>query len=262
MPATLGIRLIDDLAAEGIESFTLRELAERTQLSPQTTAYSLRRLLDAGLLDRVSRGHYVLRPIGRLGTSAASESVALAVGALLAAEPHRIAYRSALDHHELIVHPARTIQVAAERRVQVRRLSGREFRIVREPAGTMRIGAEPLAAGAWVSGHERALIDAAARPSLIGETSVLAEALAAREADADVLVQLAERLGSWPALRRLGSLADALEIDWLRERLQPPPHGGDIRLDHATTSAPAWRDRRWRVNWPVPPHELQAGLKT
>jgi predicted transcriptional regulator of viral defense system len=262
MPQSVALSLIDDLAADGIESFTARDLAARVQLSPQARSNALRRLVDSGLLDRVSRGHYVLRPVGRLGTSAASEDVALAVGALLAGEPHRIAYRSALDTHALIAHPARSIQVAAERRVQVARLSGRQLQIVHEAAVKTRIGAEPLAGGAWVSGHERALIDAGARPGLVGGPSVLAEALAARTADADALSELAEQLGTWPALRRLGSLADALEIGWLQHRLNPPTHGGEIALDPTTPGQTLWRDRRWRVRWQVAPQELRAGLQT
>jgi hypothetical protein len=44
-------------------------------------------------------------------TRPASQDIALAVAAVFGSEPHRIAYRSALDHHGLRSHPARTIQV-------------------------------------------------------------------------------------------------------------------------------------------------------
>ena len=65
---------------------------------------------NAGLIDRVRRGHYAVRQLGVLGTPAAAEDVALSVGAALSGVPHRVGYRSALSEHDLVLHPARTIQ--------------------------------------------------------------------------------------------------------------------------------------------------------
>ena len=47
--------------------------------------------------------------------------VALSVGAALMGVPHRIAYRSALYEHDLVVHPVRSVQVATDRRVRTTR---------------------------------------------------------------------------------------------------------------------------------------------
>lgn len=52
-----------------------RELRRRLDRSPQATSNLLSRWLEAGLADRVARGTYVLRPLGRLHTRAVSEEV-------------------------------------------------------------------------------------------------------------------------------------------------------------------------------------------
>ena len=254
--------ILDELAAEGKKVFASAELRMRLGVSPQATSNLLRQLTQAGLVDRAARGHYALRPLGLLGTSAAAEDVALAVGALLADEPHRIAYRSALDYHGLLTHPARTIQVAATRRVQVRRLSARRLQIVHEHPETVRLGAEAAAAGAWVSSHARALLDGATRPELAGGAATLAEALHARPTDPAQLRALAGELHANAALRRLGSLADTLEIHWLANTLERPRPGGDIWLDPHAERHRAWRDRKWGVIYNQPPHELANGLAT
>lgn len=260
MPTSRTLAILDELAAEGKEVFASAELRARLGLSPQATSNLLRQLTQAGLVDRAARGHYALRPLGRLGTSAAAEDVTLAVGALLAGEPHRIAYRSALDYHGLLTHPARTIQVAAPRRIQVRRLSNRRLQIAHEHHETVRLGAEPAAAGSWVSGHARALLDGAARPELAGGAATLAEALHARPTDPAQLRELADELHANAALRRLGSLADTLEIHWLANALERPRPGGDIWLDPHAERQHAWRDHKWGVIYNQPPRELASNL--
>jgi predicted transcriptional regulator of viral defense system len=106
------LQLLDDKLTKGQAGLTSREVRERLGLSPQAASNLLTRWRDAGLLDRVAPGHYAIRQLGLLGTRAVSEDIALAVGAFFADEPHRIAYRSALDYHGLLTRPARAIQVA------------------------------------------------------------------------------------------------------------------------------------------------------
>ena len=143
----------------------------------------------AGLIDRVRRGHYAVRQLGVLGTPAAAEDIALSVGAALTGLPHRIAYRSALHEHDLVVHPARSIHVATDRRVRTRTLSGRPLRIVIEPPEALDVGRVPWGSSS-LSDRHRAVLDAAQRPRLVGGLEVLAEAFAAAtpELRADILM--------------------------------------------------------------------------
>ena len=201
-----------------------------------------------------------MRQLGVLGTSAAAEDVALSVGAALRGVPRRIAYRSALFEHDLVVHPARSIQVATDRRVRTRTLSGRPLRTVIEPPEALDVGRVRWGAS-WLSDRDRAVLDAAQRPRLVDGLEVLVEAFAAATPalHTDVLTEYARRLGWAAALRRLGSLADALALEPVAGRLTPiKPITADLDLEPGTDEPTVWRDRRWRVRWPRTADELLA----
>ena len=55
------LRLVDDLVADGKTHFTFGEAQQRFGQSPPATGNLLRRTLTAGPIDRVRRGHYVIR---------------------------------------------------------------------------------------------------------------------------------------------------------------------------------------------------------
>jgi len=245
------LRLVDDLIAAGKVYFTFDEAVRHLDRSPSATANLLRRMVSAGLIDRVRRGCYVVRNFGVLGTRAAAEHVGLAVAAAFQGHPHRIAYRTALDEHDLISHPVRTIQVAATRRMRVRELSGRPLRTIAEREAMISTGS--IAHGpSWISNLERAILDAAARPELVGGAAALVEAIstAGRHADPARLWQYAEQLGWAAALRRIGSVADALEIQGLAGKLDPlEKPQADLHLEPAQDVTSVWRDSRWRVRW-------------
>jgi predicted transcriptional regulator of viral defense system len=258
------LQFLDNKLTAGEAGLTSREVRERLGLSPQAASNLLTRWREAGLVDRVAPGHYAIRQIGLLGTRAASEDVALAVGVFFAGEPHRIAYRSALDHHGLLTHPARTIQVACQREVTVKQLSGRPLQTIIEPEATVLIGAEEAGHGAQVSGAERSLLDGAARMDLIGGARALAEALSAAQLDPDVLQHLAQDIGAAAALRRIGSLADQLPVSSLANRLHPlASPTSDIPLEPRNPAGGErpFRDRGWRVVWAQAPSAIADGLE-
>ena len=123
---------LDAMVAEGRVHFTTQEAIERIGCSPSGTVNVLKRMIDEGLVDRVRRGHYTIRQLGVLKTRAAAEDVALAVGAAFSGQPHRLAYLSALDDHDLLTRPVRTIFVATTKRIFGDRISGRRFRAIVE----------------------------------------------------------------------------------------------------------------------------------
>jgi predicted transcriptional regulator of viral defense system len=256
------LQVLDEIVAQqGSGVITPALVQSWTGQSSQATGNMLRRLSDSGLLDRVARGRYVVRPIGLLNTSAASEDITLAVGAAFLGHTHRIAYRSALDHHGLLLHPARTVQVATTNRVKFSEISGRPLQAVLENPETVLIGADKVSYSC-VSDVERSLIDAASRPDLIGGITVLAQALSLADVDSTKLLSYAQSLEANAAIRRLGSLADQLAIDGLAGALEPlmPPRS-DIDLDNSAVSNDrAFRDRRWFVRWHQPVEEIASNI--
>jgi predicted transcriptional regulator of viral defense system len=257
------IELLDELAAQGKEAFTSKDVEQLGQLSPQAASNLLSRLVRQGLVDRVARGRYAMRPFGALGTRAAAEDIGLAVGAAFIGKPHRIAYRSALDWHGLLQHPARRIVVAAEKRPSLSELSGRPLRVVLERPDRIAVGAMDAGHGARVSSVERALLESAGRPSLAGGVDVVASALVAADADPDILQELARTLGARSALHRLGSIAESLDIDPVSGRLEPLSSvGRPIPLDpEFPDDADGWRHEKWGVDWPFAAEELEEAVR-
>jgi predicted transcriptional regulator of viral defense system len=246
------LQLLDDLAAEERSYITTAELRDRFVISEQSASNVLTRLVNAGFLDRVTRGVFASRPLGQLGTRAASEDITLAVGAAFSREPHRLAFRSALDHHDLLAHPTRTVQVALPRRVKLSELSGRRLQPIHEPVETVGIATEDAGHGARVSTVERALIESASRPALVGGWATLAGALTQATADPEKLASVADALNAGPALRRLGSLAEIHNLEDILVSLPlPKPDARLVPLDPQAPLDEPWIDARWRVRWPT-----------
>src|SRR5258707_3007970 len=137
-----GLKLLDQLVTEGLTRFTSAEAAERLGRSAAATGNLLARLVRSGLLDRVRRGHYAIRQLGTLGTSAAAESVLLSVAAGFSDVRHRVGYRTALDQLDLLAHPSRSIQIALTKPTRSETLSGRRLTIVQEPETALDVGAK------------------------------------------------------------------------------------------------------------------------
>ena len=259
-PHQQSLALANELVAEGCLTFTFDELVNRLGKSKSATANLLKRMEKSGLVNRVRRGHYVVRQLGMLGIPTVNEDIALSVGAAMRKVPHRIAYRTALYEHDLLVHPPRTIQVATTRRVRTKTLSGQPLRVVIEPPEKLEIGRVRWGPS-YISDRHRAVLDAAQRPLLVGGLEVLAEtfATAAHELSTEILLDYARRLGWAAALRRLGSLADALELEPIHGKLKPiKPITADLNLEPGTDDYTIWRDRRWRIRWSRSVEELLA----
>lgn len=254
-----GLALLDEFVSDGLTQFTAAEAAVRRGRSAAATGNLLARLVRDGLLDRVRRGHYAIRQIGTLGTTVAAENVLLSVAAGFGDVRHRVAYRTALDQLDLLAHPSRSIHVALAKPTRSERLSGRQLMVVQEPETALEVGAKKQD-GVFISDLERSLLDAAARPELVGGAAVLAEALgsaASKGIDAKRLTDYARTLSWGPALRRIGSIADTLRIAGLAGRLEPltkPTSDIDLEPGHET---PAYRDAKWWVRWDLVPSELE-----
>jgi len=226
-----GLKLLDEFVSDGLTQFTSADAAVHLGRSAAATGNLLARLVRDGLLDRVRRGHYAIRQLGTLGTTAAAENVLLSVAAGFGDVRHRVGYRTALDQLDLLAHPSRSIQVALAKPTRSETLSGRRLTIVQEPEAALE-----------------------------GGIAVLAEALGAASSkgvDAERLTSYARVLSWGPALRRIGSLADTLHIAGLAGRLEPlTKPSSDIDLEPGQ-EASSYRDAKWWVRWDHSPSELQ-----
>jgi predicted transcriptional regulator of viral defense system len=253
------IELIDTLVAQGRESFTLDEARALLGSTSSAAVNVLRRLEQKGLVDRVARGHYAIRPLGALGTSAVTDNLGIAVAGAFEQREHRIAYSTALSEHGLLSHPVRSIYVACVRQVRIPALSKRRLRVVVERPSTIHLEAE-RAGPSWQSTLERALFESALRVDLAGGVERLAEALAnaAPDVDATRFHLLAQAFGGrgLAAWRRLASISAALSLPLNQV---PPTHSGQPRIaldpgdDHVE-----WMDDVYRVTWHLPVEDIRA----
>ena len=256
---TRQLELIDTLLEEGRNEFTFQDAKALLGVSTEATANALTRLGREGLVDRLTRGHYAIRPLGALGTSAATDDLSVAVGAAFEGRTHRIAYLSALGELGLLSHPVRTIYVACTDQVRFSTVSRRPLRLVVEKPETIHLEAEATK-NSWRSTLERALFECALRVDLVGAVERLAESVAtgSPEADPARIERLANAFGTRgrAAERRLASMAAALDLP-----LTLTPDVGKrqqvIRLDPRDDRV-AWTDTRFRVAWNTTIDELQA----
>jgi predicted transcriptional regulator of viral defense system len=255
MATDRSLKLLDKLAGEGRTAFIASEVREVLELSPQATSNVLGRLVEAGLVDRVSSGRYAIRQFGALGTAAVWDDLGSAVAAVFAGHSHRIGYLTALDHHGLLIRPVRALQVASAYRPRSKALAGRPLKVIRENPLTVLAGTEPLGPSR-VATVERALLDAASRPRLVGGASRVAEALAAATAT-EGLADLARAIGVKAGFRRIGSISTALSLP-VGHGLEPRPWRTLVDLDTTVQHDHGWVDRTWGVAWPYPVSYLEA----
>lgn len=256
------LELINALMADGRQDFTFEDAKTRLDRSPSATANALRQLREKGLVERLGRGHYAIRPLGLLGTSTATDDLARAVGATLGGGEHRIAYLSALCELGMLIHPVRTVFVACTRQVRLRSIGRRPIRVIIERAETIHLEAEPVDLS-WRSTLERALFECALRVDLAGGAERLGEALlkGASEADPARIARLAKAFGTrgFAAERRLASLVQALDLPLGLDPTVTPPQPF-IRLDPRDDHV-EWVDDTFRVAWNIAVDELRAVVR-
>lgn len=257
MTSMIGMNLVDGLAAEGRTDVSSHEVRARLGLSPQAASNLLTRLERDGLVERVRRGFYLLRPLGELGVAALSsdrlaEAVVLAVGD----RDHRICFRTALHEHGLLTRGSQRIQVAVTRRLFVKTVGGRFLESIIEHEATIHVGSQPYG-GAMISTIERALLESARIPGRVGGISVVAEALAAADPNPNTVQDLSDTLGLDVALRRLVSLDRQLELGKLKGIDLPIRASRPLRLDPTDERSDGIVDIHTGVRWPGPIEELE-----
>lgn len=249
---TKQLDLVNSLAAEGLTKFSFAQVQTRLGTSSSATANTLRIIREQGLIDRISRGHYSIRPLGSLGTSAVSEDLNSCVAATFGPRPYRISYLSALDEYGLLTHPVRTVYVACTTQVRVHSIGYFPLKVVLEKPETIHIETVEID-GAVQSSLERALFEGALRIDLVGSVERYSEALAVglEEADPERIARLSSSFGSRgnAALRRIQSMAEILGMPFPKSLTQSQPKS-TVRLDPRQRTT-LWIDEKFQVAWPL-----------
>lgn len=198
--------------------FTAAQAAAATGLEQKRVARLLRQLAERGWVARVQRGLYVTVPLeAESADTWKADPWTVAAAAL---EPGYVGGWTALHHWDLTDQIFSTTVFVTTRRISKRErvIGGARLELRHRPAwalfGTRRVwrGGVPVA----VSDRERTLVDCLDDPSLGGGLRHVTEALVSYAEDDRVawqqLVEYGDRLGNRTVFKRLGLIAEALQL--------------------------------------------------
>ena len=256
-------QIIAHLAAEGVRAFTIPELRDRFALDAQQARGLAYRLARRNLIRRVKRGMYtILDPADWQGRHAVGVDGYWAAANAVRGEPYYLAYYTAMEFHEMLQHPLRTVFVAVRKQHRPLAFGAIQIRFVTLAAGKF-FGDEDRRTD---QGHvvkvaqlERTFLDCADRPELCGGIEEVFRGFVRRtgDLDADRLLRFVHRLGKPVVTKRLGLLLELaggdpellLELEQTAGRLKR-----FVPLDRTAPIDGAQRNRRWEliVNTDIP----------
>lgn len=263
--------VIARLAAAELEFFTPDDLMAVLGVTREHAWGLAHRLAAANLIRRVRRGLYAI-----VGPRAWTEGAGAGINWYWAAanavhgEPYFLAYYTAMELHQMLQHPIRTVFVAVARHHRGFTFGPARIRFVKVTEAKL-FGDEERR----VDGHvvkmaqlERAFIDCVDRPDLCGGLEEVVRAFARRHGDLDAgrLLRVVRRFDKPVATKRLGYLLELVghsdrELIWELENA-----AGRLRryvpLDKTRPTEGATRDRRWELLVNADPHELLRGIRT
>jgi predicted transcriptional regulator of viral defense system len=256
-------RLVTELAQRDPPVFTLADARHVLGASAQVTSNLLSGLLRQGWIVRVRRGVYEVAPIWATRGSFASDRFAGLSQSL--EPPYYVGYRSALERYGWHQHPVvgrlwiavpqprRLLRTPRDRVIWVVTKADRfDWGLTQRWLGSARVS---------VSDPERTFLDCLHLPRHAGGITEVGSAMirAWSTLDLDRLLAHVERLGNTSVTRRLGALAEAVELEGATRLTQRLPQrrwrGRPVSLD---PSLPAGGEvnRRWGVRMNVPADEL------
>ena len=209
-------RLLATLAERGQVLFTTADATEILDGDPQTVAKLLHDLVQRKWLKRLEKGKYMLLPLasGLEGHYTYHEFVIAA--SLLS--PYYISYWTALNYYGFTEQVSRTIFVATTARKQEVSFSGLTYKFVtlvpRKFFGFTQEWIEDQ--GVNVATPEKTIVDCLDHPEYAGGIVEAAKGMwygtEEGRLDFDMLTRYAERMGNRTIFKRLGHLAEVLEL--------------------------------------------------
>lgn len=264
----VGARLLTALADRDRPIFSVAEAHAALGGDYNAVVQTLRRLVRAGWVVRLTAGRYALVPLSSGSTAAPQVNRYVIMRDLLEPAPYYISHDSAMDIHNLLTRSIATVTAASPRRLAARAILGVPYRFIYAPHSALW-GHAPV----WVTPHdqvivsdlERTLLDGLARPDLCAGIGQAATALWMRHTDLDwdLLGSYAERLGERAAAQRLGYLLELFDLGSpaLLGRLQALRASGYVRLDPLLPDEGPYL-ARWRLRINLEPTSLEALIRT
>lgn len=254
--------LLATLAGQGKRIFNTQEAHEILGNSRSATYKLLHDLVQKGWLQSLSKGQYLIIPLGA-GPERQYTVHEFLIAHYLAPEGY-IAYWTALHHHGLTEQIPRTVWVATPKRRKTTKISGVRYEFV-----TLRPYKVFGQQSVWIEDEsvpvadlEKSLVDGLDHPRYCGGIGEVAKALhtawVEQEVDLERLTDYAHRMRNRAIFKRLGYLVELLSLpaEGFTEMWQEALSKGYAQLD-PTRPEEGRFDGRWQVQVNVPGTEFR-----
>ena len=219
--SALKSQLISDLVSQGKNVFNIKDLHERIH-SPSAARRIASDLLRSRWLESLGNGKYLV-----VDLSAGSKPLWVEDGFWVAANlvsPGYIGYYNALNHYGWTEQVPQTITIATTKRLRSRILLGIRYEFVtlskKKFFGFEKrfIRGKPI----FISNPEKTVVDSLDHPEYCGGITEVAKALynARKEVKWPLVLEYAIQTGNGAILKRLGFLAEKMEVDLPREVIE------------------------------------------
>lgn len=210
-------KLLTTLSSEDKTIFSASDAQEITGGSKMATNLLLDGLVSKKWLIRLMRGKYLIVPLSAGMEAEHTENWYIVAKHIIEPAQYYISYFSALDIHDMLVHPLITIYISSPARRIPKNILGATFRFIyTQPKDIW--GVED----AWVttsqkvkvSDLERTIIDCLDRPDLSGGISEIAKAIWTKRNNIDYkkLVDYTKKMGRKSVIKRLGFLLETYDL--------------------------------------------------
>jgi predicted transcriptional regulator of viral defense system len=265
---TTGARLLTTLAESNRTIFSISDAQRLLESSYDAALKTVRRLVHAGWLVRLTAGRYAIVPLSSGDEATPQLDRYVIARELLDDTPYYISHDSAMDIHSMLTRPVTTVVITTPRRLVDREILGVPYRFIYAASAALW-GSEPVWVTPYervvVSNLERTILDGLARPDLCAGIGQVATGLWMRHNDLNWarLTDYTQRLGTRAVAQRLGYLLElyGLGPPAVIETLQEMVGTSYARLD------PLLADRgsylaRWRLRLNLEPETLQSIVRT
>ncbi len=206
---------------------------------------------------KIKKGVYVIAPFeaGELG--AASYTIHSFVIASVLVKPYYIGYWSALNHHGLTDQTPPAVYIATTKPRNSHRILDTQFRFVTIPSSKMFgiTEVEIEKRKVRISSPEKTIVDCLDHPEHCGGVEEIAKAVyfAKDEIDFKKVVAHAKRIGNSAVLKRLGYMAEVLELEECGRLFSTIKLGSGYSLLDPTLPKRGHIKERWKLilNTPI-----------
>jgi predicted transcriptional regulator of viral defense system len=213
---TLTAKLLATLRERGQRTITTQEVINLLGTNRHATEQLLSDLVSRRWLKRIERGKYMILPLASGLEGTYTEHEFLIAASLIA--PYYISYWTALSYYGFTEQVARTVFVAALKQKRPVEVSGITFRFVRLSKhkffGFVQEWIEDKQVN--IASREKTVVDCLDLPQYCGGVAEAIKGLwygyEEKSLDWDTLTEYAERMGNRTIFKRLGYLAELLEL--------------------------------------------------